>query len=353
MMIKVLHIVGARPQFIKLGPLYTEMKNNGFDQSILHTGQHYDQNMSDVFFDELNIPKPDYNLNIHNLPHGAMTGRMIEQIETILLKTKYDYVIVYGDTNSTLAGAIAAKKLNIKIIHIEAGVRNYDNTMPEEINRILTDHISDLLLCVTDLGVDNLKKEGFNSTIIHNVGDLMLDSALLYNTTDIQDDDYILVTCHRASNTTKNELTNIINALNILSKSYNIIFPVHPRTKNIIDKFNIKCNFKIYNPVGYHDLIDLVKKCKFVLTDSGGLIREAYFFKKPSLLLLNEPLWPELINAGVSYNCIPDTDTILNSIDKLKNLKITYISGILGNGNSRKNIVNIIKEYDRQIHKIS
>ena len=344
MMIKVLHIVGARPQFIKLGPLYTEMKNNGFDQSILHTGQHYDQNMSDVFFDELNIPKPDYNLNIHNLPHGAMTGRMIEQIETILLKTKYDYVIVYGDTNSTLAGAIAAKKLNLKIIHIEAGVRNHDNTMPEEVNRVLTDHISDLLFCVTKLGVTNLINEGLDTNKIYNVGDLMLDSALMYNNTNIQDNNYILVTCHRASNTTKNNLTNIINSLNILSKSYNIIFPVHPRTRNIIDKFNIKCNFKTHDPVGYYDLIDLVKKCRYVLTDSGGLIREAYFFKKPSLTLLSEPVWPELIDSGVSSNCIPDTNVILNSFDKLKNKTITYTSGILGNGNARKNIVNIIKE---------
>ena len=225
-MIKILHIVGARPQFIKLGPLYTEMKVSGFDQSILHTGQHYDKNMSDVFFEELKIPTPDYNLNIHSLSHGAMTGRMIEQIESILLNNVFDYVVVYGDTNSTLAGALAAKKLNIKIIHIEAGVRNYDNSMPEETNRILTDHISDLLLCVTDLGVDNLKEEGFCSSIIHNVGDLMLDSALLYNNQPAKDGDFILVTCHRASNTTKKELTNIIDALNVLSIDHDIVFPI-------------------------------------------------------------------------------------------------------------------------------
>ena len=177
-MIKVLHIVGARPQFIKLFPLHLEMKERGFNQKILHTGQHFDKAMSDIFFEEMGIPKPDYNLNIHSLSHGAMTGRMIEHIEKILLNEDFDYVIVYGDTNSTLAGSIAASKLNIKIIHIEAGVRNYDNTMPEEINRIITDKLSHMLFCPTDECIFNLDREGMFYG--KNVGDLMYDAVTLF-----------------------------------------------------------------------------------------------------------------------------------------------------------------------------
>ena len=200
--ISILHVVGARPQFMKLYPLYIEMKKKGINQKILHTGQHFDDKMSNIFFEEMNIPNPNYNLNIHSLPHGSMTGKMIEEIEKIILNEDFDYVIVYGDTNSTLAGAIAAKKLKIKVVHIESGVRNFDNNMPEEINRVITDRISDLLFCSTEKSLNNLKKEGyldFDCEII-NVGDLMYDCMLLFkdkinNHTD--QSQHILVTCHR------------------------------------------------------------------------------------------------------------------------------------------------------------
>ena len=244
---KVLHIVGARPQFMKLLPLYIEMKNKNFNQEILHTGQHFDKTMSDVFFEQLNIPNPDYHLDINNLSHGAMTGRMIEDIEKVLLKNKFDFVIIYGDTNSTLAGAIAAKKLGLKFVHIESGVRNHDNSMPEEINRILTDRISDLLFCNTQYTFNNLLNEGHKNfdVKLEISGDLMFDCLKTFESKFIKPDikNYILITCHRASNTELKSLKNILNAINILSEKYNIVFPVHPRTKKIIQEHNISLNF--------------------------------------------------------------------------------------------------------------
>jgi UDP-GlcNAc3NAcA epimerase len=341
-MIKVLHIVGARPQFIKLYPLHLEMKERGFEQKILHTGQHFDKNMSDIFFEEMGIPQPDFNLNIHSLSHGAMTGRMIEEIEKIMLNEKFNYIIVYGDTNSTLAGAIAASKLNIKIVHIEAGVRNFDNTMPEEINRILTDRISDLLLCPTDESVNNLNQEG----ILHgiNCGDLMYDASLMFRNKLVKtkEDPYILVTCHRASNTNKENLTEIITALNDISKQIKVVLPIHPRTKHILNNINIKPQFKIIEPIGYLEMLNLIYNSKYIITDSGGVVREAYFFNKPSLLILEDPLWPELVKAGVCINCKPIATIIKNQFNKLQNINVSYIKGILGEGNSRKIITDLL-----------
>ena len=346
---KILHIVGARPQFMKLAPLFQEIKNRRIDQSILHTGQHFDHQMSSVFFNELNIPEPDYNLNINSLSHGSMTGRMIEQIENILLKTDFDYIIVYGDTNSTVAGAIAAKKLGIKVVHIEAGVRNNDDFMPEEINRVLTDRIADILLCATEKSYNNLIKEGylnFNCKI-QNVGDLMLDCVEVFkdNIKEPPNSDYVLVTCHRASNTTVNKISNIISALNKINTNHKVIFSVHPRTRKIIDECKIKPEFECINPVGYFEFLGLLKKCKYLITDSGGAVREAYFFKKPSLLILEDPLWPELVEAKVCLNCGPDKNKILESFSLLKKINCDFKSGIFGDGNSRSLIVNSILSY--------
>jgi UDP-GlcNAc3NAcA epimerase len=349
-MIKVLHVVGARPQFMKLLPLYLEMSNNQIDQEILHTGQHFDEIMSDVFFSQLGIPKPNYNLNINNLSHGAMTGRMIEEIEKILLNNNYDFLIIYGDTNSTLAGAIAAKKLGIKVVHIESGVRNHDNSMPEEINRILSDRISDLLFCNTKHTLNNLVDEGhknFNSKIEVS-GDLMLDCLKIFESKFIEPDikNYILITCHRASNTDLESLKNILNALNILSEKHKIVFPIHPRTKKIIKEHKINLNFNLDTPKDYLTFMGLVKGSKYVLTDSGGLVREAYWMKKKSLFILDNPVWPELNEAGVSINCRPTTTSILTSFNKLESMDSNFIEGILGEGTASKHITESILRYE-------
>tara|TARA_B100001996_G_C18614483_1_gene575125 strand:- start:102 stop:1115 length:1014 start_codon:yes stop_codon:yes gene_type:complete len=337
---------------MKLAPLYQEIKNRKIDQSILHTGQHFDYKMSSIFFNELDIPEPDYNLNINSLSHGSMTGRMIEQIENILLEIDFDYVIVYGDTNSTLAGAIAAKKLGIKVVHIEAGVRNNDDFMPEEINRVLTDRIADILLCATEKSYNNLIKEGylnFNCEIKY-VGDLMLDCTEVFKDKikEPLNSDYVLVTCHRESNTTLNKISNIISALNKINTNQTVLFSVHPRTRKIIDKCKIKPEFECIDPVGYFDFLGLLKNCKYLITDSGGAVREAYFFKKPSLLLLEDPLWPELVEAKVCINCNTDKNKILESFLLLEKLNCDFKSGIFGDGNSRSLIVNSIFNYDNR-----
>ncbi|MBT7623555.1 MAG: UDP-N-acetylglucosamine 2-epimerase (non-hydrolyzing) [Flavobacteriaceae bacterium] len=350
-MISVIHIVGARPQFVKLAPLYHQMNNAGFSQEILHTGQHYDSNMSDNFFTTLDIPSPNFNLAVNNLSHGAMTGRMIEKIEQILQNKSYNYIILYGDTNSTLAGAIAGKKLKFKIIHIESGVRNNDNFMPEEINRVLTDRISDLLFCSTCLSYNNLINEGlkFNNSNCYNVGDLMFESFVnnyKNNCNDISNN--ILFTCHREENVTKNNLVEIISALNQLSKQFKIIFPAHPSTKNKIIKYGIECNFQILDPMLYRDLLDQIAKSKFIITDSGGLIKEAYWLEKPSLSIMRNPVWPELLDANVSYNATPAHRDIINGFQKLELIK-KFKKGIFGSGDTSKRIVDIIiKNYKNE-----
>lgn len=344
-MIRIIHVVGARPQFIKLSPLYNRMKKNNFSQEILHTGQHYDRQMSDVFFESLNIPKPDYNLSINNLSHGAMTGRMIEQIENIFTSKTYDYVILYGDTNSTLAGAISAKKLGLRIIHVESGVRNNDMSMPEEINRIITDRVSNLLFCSTNLNYENLKQEGYSSfdCNFYNVGDLMQE--LFYKNFNIKESvkNQILFTCHRAENIKQNNLTQIFLALNSLSKNFEIIFPAHPATHNAIKLFNIKCDFEIKNPMTYSEIINEMIKSKFVITDSGGLIKESYWCSKPSLSIMSKPVWEELISNKVSLNSLPVKDEILNNFKSLIGIK-HFPENIFGDGNASKKIVHYITQ---------
>tara|TARA_B100001109_G_C18852129_1_gene469801 strand:- start:63 stop:1133 length:1071 start_codon:yes stop_codon:yes gene_type:complete len=346
-MVKVLHIVGARPQFVKLSPLYNCMKKNNFKQKILHTGQHYDQNMSKIFFSKFNIPMPDFNLNINQLNHGAMTGRMIEMIEKILILEDLDYIIVYGDTNSTLAGSIASKKLRKKIIHVEAGVRNYDKFMPEEINRVLTDRISDLLFCSSLESYNNLVKEGYKKLDckFHNVGDIMFENIIRADISKsiLKNSNKILFTCHRQKNIEKNSLKNIIEAINELSTKYEIIFPAHPSTKKRLDEFNIRCNFKILNPISHDEILRLIMQSKYVITDSGGIVKEAYWLKKPSLSILKSPVWPELININASINSQPIKQMILESFNNLKKIK-SFKEKIFGDGRSSQKMVNIILE---------
>jgi UDP-GlcNAc3NAcA epimerase len=313
---KIITILGARPQFIKAGTVSREMKKHkNIDEVIVHTGQHFDKNMSDIFFEEMSIPKPNYNLNINGLSHGAMTGQMIEKIESVLIKEKPDWVMVYGDTNSTLAGAIAASKLHIKIAHIEAGLRSFNMNMPEEINRILTDRISNILFCPTIKSKRNLENEGFRNfdCRIIRCGDVMYDGALYYKNfarkiNTINDKDFVLCTIHRAENTdNETKLKNIIIALQEIAKNKLVVLPLHPRTKKIIEKLGINVkNLLIIEPVGYLEMIWLIDNCRLVMTDSGGLQKEAFFFNKPCLTLRDETEWIELTENG--YNVLVGTN---------------------------------------------
>jgi len=351
---KILTIIGARPQFIKAASLSREITNHtDVKEIIVHTGQHFDVNMSKVFFTEMQIPKPHYNLAINNLGHGAMTGRMMEEIEKILLKENPDWLLVYGDTNSTLAGALAAKKLHIKVAHVEAGLRSYNMKMPEEVNRILTDRISDVLFCPTQQAVDNLENEGFKNfnSLFVNVGDIMYDSALFYNSIAKQPErsipeDFILATIHRAENTDdRSKLVRIFNELDSINQSVPVIIPLHPRTKKKLDEYQITTQVNIINPVGYLEMVWLIKNSNAVITDSGGLQKEAYFFKKQCFTLRDETEWVELIDAGCNQliNVLTDdiATVVLNDIDK----ELDFSEEIYGDGMTSKRILDILKNY--------
>ena len=317
---KIITVVGARPQFIKAATLSRQFKLIGVEELIIHTGQHFDANMSDVFFEEMEIPKPAYQLDIHGLTHGAMTGRMLEGIEEILLKEKPDGLMVYGDTNSTLAGALAASKLHIPVIHVEAGLRSYNMEMPEEINRILTDRISTILFCPTDTAVQNLKREGYDTMpikIIKN-GDVMQDAAMYYAAKAEQKSNiiketglkqFVLATIHRQENTdSPSNLKSIITGLNEINRQIPVVVPVHPRTRRILAQLNIVPEFKLIDPVGYFDMIMLLKNCELVITDSGGVQKEAFFFGKHCITLREQTEWVELIDQG--FNLLVGSDSL-------------------------------------------
>jgi len=322
-MLKILTILGARPQFIKAGSVSREIaKHKEIQEIIVHTGQHYDANMSDIFFEEMQIPKPDYFLGIGGKSHGAMTGQMIEKIEEVALKVKPDWIMVYGDTNSTLAGAIVASKLHIKLAHVEAGLRSFNMKMPEEVNRILTDRVSDILFCPTDTAVQNLKNEGFDNLTCKIVksGDVMQDGAIFYKNLAQKpalhvEDYFILCTIHRAENTDdETRLKSIFEALNEIAKEKQIILPLHPRTKKIIEtlEINIK-NLTLINPVGYLEMVWLINNCSLVMTDSGGVQKEAYFFEKPCITLRDETEWVELVECGVNTLVGADKEKIVKA----------------------------------------
>ena len=314
---RIVTILGARPQFIKAGSVSREIirqKSLGADleEIIVHTGQHYDANMSDIFFDEMQIPKPDYFLGIGGKSHGAMTGQMIEKIEEVLIKEKPDWLMVYGDTNSTLAGAIAASKLHVKIVHVEAGLRSFNMRMPEEVNRIMTDRVSSLLFCPTQTAVDNLNQEaigswGADAKVVLS-GDVMQDGAMFYRSLAVKPEnllllnDFVLCTIHRAENTDDTgRLTNIVTALNEIAQQKRVILPLHPRTKKILEQgdYDIS-NLTIIDPVGYLNMVWLIDHCDLVMTDSGGLQKEAFFFSKPCITLRDETEWVELIENRVN-----------------------------------------------------
>jgi UDP-GlcNAc3NAcA epimerase len=361
---KIITTVGARPQFVKAAVVSRAIAmHSHINEIIVHTGQHYDANMSDVFFEEMKIPKPHYNLHIGGGQHGTMTGQMLGKVEEVLLKERPDVVLVYGDTNSTLAGALAAVKLHIPVAHVEAGLRSFNMRMPEEINRILTDRISSWLFCPTKTAVDNLQDEGYfgkkaiGKHIVENVGDVMYDAALFYKKIAQQSNElslvlkevncsFYLATIHRAENTDDVErLKNIINALSTIGKTVPVILPLHPRTRNIIAQHNIPLhNIKVIEPVGYFDMITLLEKCQGVLTDSGGGQKEAYFFSKPCITLRDETEWLELVEHGYNVLVGADYDKILQAQKQLLAKKLDFSLKLYGDGTAGEKIVQNLIE---------
>ncbi|MEQ8520728.1 MAG: UDP-N-acetylglucosamine 2-epimerase (non-hydrolyzing) [Vicingaceae bacterium] len=344
---KILTVIGARPQFVKAATVSRAFsKIKGVSEIIVHTGQHFDQNMSEVFFTEMEIPKPDHFLNVNSLGHGAMTGKMMEGLEALMISEKPDAVMVYGDTNSTLAGAITAKKLQIKVAHVEAGLRSFNMHMPEEVNRILTDRISDILYCPTEVARKNLMEEGYGhfNARIAVIGDVMYDAAMYYaekshEKSSIIDDlglkDFALCTLHRAENTDdKEKLASICSALNTIGKDLEIILPLHPRTKKMLAAYGLKLNVRTIEPVGYFDMIALISSSDLVLTDSGGLQKEAYFFKKPCVTMREQTEWVELIEAGVNMLTGSDGDLIVKSVEIMRNKELSFNADLYGDGNA-------------------
>jgi len=356
---KIITVIGARPQFIKAAVVSRAIKefnehnsSQRLEELIVHTGQHFDKNMSEIFFEQMHIPRPDYQLNINGLSHGAMTGRMLEKIEIILKGQMPDLVMVYGDTNSTLAGALAAIKLGIPVAHVEAGLRSHNFNMPEEINRRVVDQISKWLFCPTEVAVNNLRNEGFFSSTyhsIHNVGDVMYDAALYYTSLETISDKemekpFILATMHRAENVDNvDNMSSIFKALNLIGERYKIILPLHPRTKKQISRLNIDIrNIHIIEPVGYIEMLGLIKNTSLVITDSGGLQKEAYFFKKPCVVLRNETEWTELIEHGSTVLAGTSFQGIIDAVDVICSREHDFSLSLYGDGTAGNKIVKLL-----------
>lgn len=351
---KIITIIGARPQFIKAAVMSSAFAGRPeIKEAVVHTGQHYDSNMSDIFFEELQIPKPAYNLNIGGGTHGQNTGRMIESIENVLLQEKPDMVLVYGDTDSTLAGALAASKLHIPIAHVEAGLRSYNRRMPEEINRILTDQISTLLFTPTNGAKETLINEGINANNIHVVGDIMYDATLKFKGIALKNTDilsklglterpYVLATIHRAENTDSTDrMNNILEGLR--ASNFDIILPLHPRTKSTIEKHGIKFpdNVQCIDPIGYLDMQILESYATAIATDSGGVQKEAYFHGVPCVTLRNETEWVELVESGANIIAGADSKKIADALRRASQIKISTPE-IYGDGRTGKIIAEII-----------
>lgn len=345
---KILTILGARPQFIKAGSVSRELsKYKQIKEIIVHTGQHYDVNMSTIFFDEMKLPKPDYFLGIGGKSHGAMTGQMLEKIEDIVLRESPDWILVYGDTNSTLAGALVASKLHIKLAHIEAGLRSFNMQMPEEINRIITDRISNVLFYPTDTALENLLNEGFGNYDCKLIksGDVMHDGIIFYEKLAKKPDiklnqKYILVTIHRAENTNDTiKLKQLIEILNEINNDVQVVLPIHPRTKKIIKDNSIDVKFTMINPVGYLNMIWLIKNSKFIMTDSGGLQKESYFLHKPCIVLRDETEWVELVENNFNILTGVSRKKIINAISNIDDVNRDYGMNFYGNGTASETIV--------------
>ena len=362
---RILTIIGARPQFIKAAAVSRVIRlHNDIKEIIVHTGQHSDANMSDVFFEQLDIPRPDHQLDIASLSHGAMTGRMLEGIEVLIKQEKPDWVLVYGDTNSTLAGALAAAKVRVPIAHVEAGLRSQNPDMPEEINRILTDRISGLLLCPTKTAVENLKREGFPNRIIGkrqqhivNVGDVMFDAVLYYReraqkevnleTFGLEHQGYALCTIHRQENTDQVErIKSILSALQSIAKDLLVVLPLHPRTKAKISQYKLEsCLEDIYvlDPIPYLEMQRLQMSAKVILTDSGGMQKEAYFHRVPCVTLRDETEWIETVETGWNQLVGVDENAIVRTAKIIKPTTTTQTS-IFGDGYAVEKVIKAIAD---------
>lgn len=347
---KILTIIGARPQFIKASVVSRAIQQaSGIQEIMLHTGQHFDTNMSDIFFNQLDIPRPDIQLDIHGGNHGEMTGRMLVEIEKTLLEHRPDRVLVYGDTNSTLAGALAAAKLHIPVAHVEAGLRSSNMQMPEEINRILTDQISDLLFCPTETAVKNLNAEGFANKPVRllQAGDVMQDAALLFaekairpTTTELPDQ-FILATLHRAENTDNSErLAHIVSALNELHNILApVVLPLHPRTRKLIAQQGLDLNVHLIDPVGYFEMVWLLDHSQLVLTDSGGVQKEAFFFGKACVTMRDQTEWVELIEEGANELVGADAGKIVDASTRHFGRHVEDTQKLYGGGEASQRIV--------------
>ena len=377
-MIKIVTIIGARPQIIKAAALSRAIKNNFSSQIteiIVHTGQHYDDNMSQVFFDELEIPLPNYNLNVGSGNHGKQTATMISAIEDVLLIEKPNAIVLYGDTNSTLAGAMAASKIHIPVIHIEAGLRSFNKSMPEEINRIMCDHVSTLLFSPTKTGFNNLIQEGFlsqnnapysiDNPKIYHCGDVMFDNSLFFskisdvktsiiNDLKLKNNGFILATIHRNNNTDEPiRLNALFKSLNDISINHQlkIVLPLHPRTSNLLDHnlskdlaeaIRLNSNFKIISPVSFLEMLALEKNCCLVMTDSGGVQKEAFYFEKPCVILRPETEWIELLENGAALIADADENKIKFSFEQLIAKKDLSFPKLYGDGNAAEFICSEI-----------
>lgn len=352
---RIVTVVGARPQFIKAAVVSRAIASNeDIQEVIVHTGQHFDDNMSKVFFDEMDIPQPKYHLEINSMSHGKMTGRMLAGIEEVLLKEQPDWVLIYGDTNSTLAGALAASKLHIPIAHVEAGLRSFNMEMPEEINRILSDRISQLLFCPTKKAVHNLEKEGFLNfdCLIHNVGDVMYDAVLHYRSQlkskasnlPSLPNTYILATLHRQENTHDiYRLKELVEGLNDIHENMlPVVLPLHPATAARLTSYKIKLGVFTLPPVGYFDMLRLLEGALAVATDSGGLQKEAYFFGKPCVTMRDQTEWVELVEVGANVFVGAERNKLLEAMSNALKKEFPAIVNLYGDGNAGEKIVNQI-----------
>jgi len=357
---KILTIIGARPHFIKAVSFSRYLKSSpDIQEIILHTGQHYDNNMNDNFFSELDIPRPDYNLGVGSNTHARQTAKMMIGIEDIALKEKPDFILIYGDTNSTIAGAIVGAKLHIPVVHVEAGLRSYDREMPEEINRIVSDAVSTILFCPTQIAVNNLKREGIIKGV-YNVGDIMFETYLYYkdkaqktstilNKLNLKPKEFILCTIHRASNTDNIEnLKNIF--IGLTNSEEKIILPLHPRTTKKINqneslKKYIGQNIRIINPIGYLDMVCLEANAKKIVTDSGGVQKEAYFNKIPCITLRENTEWIETIEEGVNKLVGVNPKKIKEAINNFHPKEQNYSKNLYGDGKTSAKIIKILNQY--------
>jgi UDP-GlcNAc3NAcA epimerase len=363
--VKTMTVVGARPQFIKAAVVSRAIKkqnsvefNAPIKEIIVHTGQHYDANMSDVFFKEMKIPQPDYHLEMGGGNHGAMTGRMLEALEKLMLEEKPDLIIVYGDTNSTLAGALAAAKINVPVAHVEAGLRSFNMHMPEEINRILTDRVSSWLFCPTETAIRNLEREGvsnWSGAQVNNIGDVMYDAALFYREQAVPTPEisklidgcrkgFYLATVHRQENTDDPQrLKNIIFALEEIAERVPVVLPLHPRTRKNISALGLEMKqVSCIEPVGYFDMLCLLDKCQAVFTDSGGVQKEAYFFHKPCITLRDETEWIELVENGFNILVGADRDRIFQAERDFVHLPRDFSVPLYGDGKAGEKIISIL-----------